>query len=373
MQQNDPIANSIYSPVSLYNILASVYFGTGKTSKTRKELQEKFNFKKDFNVKKYSKKLGAMTRHNALDTFNSYIFHKNNVQVAYARDLRSLNFKDKPLKTFVGQEKMINGIIEKDTNNMIKDMFAPGSFTGQTSLVLLNTILFKGVWDENFGKFRKYSESNNIWISGTEENAPGPFVAEFMKSEKRKLLVYEHERTLYLSLRFEGEKKSPVFMTIAMPKAGSENKAHEINFNDMKWKAFEKKEATLIFPKFEIESELDLIDFMTKQGASRLFSEKTADLDRMFGKNSGNYVGEFKQKASIKVNEKGAEAAAATGMGIQMRMEKKQKNFKVVRPFKFFIHSLKSEEDIQLAKNRRDTVGMKQGGSLFFSGVVNCP
>ena len=46
-----------------------------------------------------------MTRHNALDTFNSYLFHKNTVKSEYARDLRNLNFKDKPVKTFVGNEK----------------------------------------------------------------------------------------------------------------------------------------------------------------------------------------------------------------------------------------------------------------------------
>ena len=162
-------------------------------------------------------------------------------------------------------------------------------------------------------------------------------------------------------------------MTIAMPKAGSKNKAHEINFNDMKWKAFRKIEATLILPKFEIESELDLIDFMTKEGSTRLFSEKTADLDRMFRKNSGNYVGEFKQKASIKVDEEGAKAAAATGAMVEMRMVVRQREYHVKRPFKFFIHSLKTDEEMRLAKNSRDAVGAEQGGALFFSGVVNCP
>ena len=76
----------------------------------------------------------------------------------------------------------------------------------------------------------------------------------------------------------------------------------------------------------------------------------------------------------IKVHEEGAEAAAATFVGFTMKsMAPTPRTYEIKRPFKFFIHSLKSEEDIQLAKNRRDTVGMKQGGSLFFSGVVNCP
>ena len=38
-------------------------------------------------------------------------------------------------------------MVEKDTDGMINDMFVPGSFDEQTSMVLLNTILFKGAWD----------------------------------------------------------------------------------------------------------------------------------------------------------------------------------------------------------------------------------
>jgi len=371
MQQNDPIANTIYSPVSLYNILASVYFGTGENSETRTELQEKFNFKESFSPAKYSKKLGEMTKNDALDTFNSYIFHKNNVLPEYAAELASLNFKDKPLETFVGQEDMINGIIEKDTDDMIKNMFAPGSFDSQTSLVLLNTILFKGIWDGRFGKFDPdHTEKKKIWIMGTEKNSPGPFKAQFMKSKKRKMKIYEMDRTLHISMRFEGE----VWMTIIMPKANSEKKAHEINFNEVKWESFSRKEATLVLPKFEIESDLDLVEFMKSQGSSRLFSSETADLDRMFGKNSGNYVGKFKQKASIKVHEEGAEAAAATFVGFTMKsMAPTPRTYEIKRPFKFFIHSLKSDEEIKLAKGRGDKLGENQSGALFFSGVVNCP
>ena len=371
---SDPNVNSIYSPVSLYNILASVYFGTGETSETRKELQEKFNFKKKFNVKKYSKQLDAMTRHNALDNFNSYIFHKNNVKSQYARDVRFLNFKDKPLKTFIGKEKTINGIVKKDTDGMIKNMFAPDSFDEQTSMVLLNTILFKGAWDETLGIFNAGVKKRD-WMSGTEEGASGPFVAEFMKSRNRELLYQWDDGTQFISLKFKSEKKrpakigsvvstikkSPVYMTIAMPTSFSKNKAYEINFNDVKWRKFHQiRNAELIFPKFEIDSELNLIDFMTEQNATRLFSGKTADLDRMFGKNSGNYVADFRQKASIKVDEKGVKAAAATGSRTVVKMMPPQ--FKINMPFKFFIHNLNPQ-----SRDRHP------GGSLFFSGVVNCP
>merc|ERR1712110_1368456 len=110
---------------------------------------------------------------------------------------------------------------------------------------------------------------------------------------------------------------------------------------------------------------------MKSKNASRLFSDQTADLDRMFGKNSGNYVGKFKQKATIKVHEKGAEAAAATVMEFMAKSGptyKRTYDFK--RPFKFFIHSLKSEKSMKAAAKRGHVHGATQSGHLYFSGVV---
>merc|ERR1711884_728649 len=59
-------SNSIYSPVSIYNILAGIYFGTSENSETRLELQEKFNFKQKFNATNYASKLSKMTKSQVL-------------------------------------------------------------------------------------------------------------------------------------------------------------------------------------------------------------------------------------------------------------------------------------------------------------------
>jgi len=374
LARTKPNSNTIYSPVSLYNILASVYFGTGENSKTREELRQHFHFKPEFTTKRYAQRLGDMTRNKALDTFNSYVFHRQNLKPAYHKELKMLNFKSVNYKSFVGKEGEINEIVEKDTNNMIKDMFQPNSFSGNTNLVLLNTILFMGKWDERFGEFSKYdTKVDKNWYMGTDENSLGPFDAEFMKSENRKLKVYSKDRINFISLRFEGEFDKPTWMTIVMPKAGATIKPHEIDFNKIEWDLFERRTANLILPKFEIENELNLVEFMKDKGAARLFSDETADLDRMFGPKSGVFVGKFKQKATIKVHEKGAEAAAATAIEFVMKsMPREPRTYDVKRPFKFFIHSLKSDKDIE-SKKDDDIHGKEQNGNLFFSGVVNCP
>jgi serine protease inhibitor len=74
------------------------------------------------------------------------------------------------MKSFTGKEKKLNKMVEKDTNKMIKNMFPPGSFDEMTSMVLLNTILFKGKWDESRGEFKKSdTKIAKNWYTGTKK------------------------------------------------------------------------------------------------------------------------------------------------------------------------------------------------------------
>merc|ERR1712178_207524 len=87
LSQSAPKTNTIHSPASIFNILSAAYFGTNAKSETRRELQKKFGFKDDCaadgEVDNYAQKLGYMTRTNALETFNSYIFHKKSLNPAF--------------------------------------------------------------------------------------------------------------------------------------------------------------------------------------------------------------------------------------------------------------------------------------------------
>merc|ERR1719500_200301 len=69
LARTKPNKNSVYSPISLYNVLASVYFGTGKDSETRKELQQHFNFKPEFSPQNYAKKTG---RYDTIESFENF-------------------------------------------------------------------------------------------------------------------------------------------------------------------------------------------------------------------------------------------------------------------------------------------------------------
>jgi serine protease inhibitor len=67
-------------------------------------------------------------------------------------------------------------------------------------------------------------------------------------------------------------------------------------------------------PKFEVESEYDLNDVIMSLGVKLPFDSLNGDLSRMNPNAKKLYVESTRQKARIKTNEKGTEAAAITEM-----------------------------------------------------------
>jgi len=355
LAKTKPNQNTIYSPASLYNVLASVYFGTGENSATRKELQTVFNFDSEFQANQYAKVLGSMTQNKILENFNSYVFHKDNLNEDYKNDLKSLKFNDKLFDTFTGKEPIINKIVKDDTDGMIEQMFNTGDFSDLTELVLLNTILFKGMWEE---KFDEDTQTKRQWEFNSTK-----FDAEFMTTRKqRNISVYKDRNGLNLQIAFKKQNsknsrknsKKSAYFTIVMP--NEEKSLNSIKFNNVDLKLFliRNEKAKVVLPKFKIKNEINFVDFMKSVGAERLFNSETADLTRMFQDSEGKYVDQFFQKAAIEVDENGAKAAAATAAVMMVKSAgPRPRNYLVNRPFKYFIH------------DDRET--------LYFSGVVNCP
>ena len=67
-------------------------------------------------------------------------------------------------------------------------------------------------------------------------------------------------------------------------------------------------------PRFEINTDIDLIPIMQKLGMTKAF---TPDADFRNFCNEPTFISLMKQSAHIKVNEEGTEAAAVTTGGVQ--------------------------------------------------------
>ena len=109
--------------------------------------------------------------------------------------------------------------------------------------------------------------------------------------------------------------------------------------------------ATILIPKFEVETEYKMKRTFTEMGINHLFSPNKANLSGI-SKQGQLYVDEIYYKAFLKVDEDGTEAAAASGSVINM--VSKIKLFNANHPFM-----------IKIVENKH--------GNVVFEGLIADP
>jgi serpin B len=97
-----------------------------------------------------------------------------------------------------------------------------------------------------------------------------------------------------------------------------------------------KQEVDVYLPKFEFDTDYQLNNYLQSLGMTRSFGGD-ADFSGMNGDRS-LFIGKVVHSAYIKVDEKGTEAAAATGVVMELTsMPEEKKQFKADHPFIFII------------------------------------
>lgn len=242
--------------------------------------------------------------------------------------------------------KIINQWVEDQTKDKIKDLLKPSSIDANTRLVLINAIYFKGDWANPFPAKATKSEPFQV---ATNQKVKVPLM---MKSGH--FLYGENPDAQIVELPYVGLDLS---MVVVLPRrvdglAALEKKLTAQQFAT--WtKALQSKEVDLWLPKFRMTTEFSLGDPLEHMGMKDAFSMKTADFSGMTGKRD-LFIGAVVHKAFVEVNEKGTEAAAATGVIVEQAAEIPQSvTFRADHPFLFAIRDNKS------------------GGLLFLGRVVN--
>uniref|UniRef100_A0A1B6GHB0 Serpin domain-containing protein n=1 Tax=Cuerna arida TaxID=1464854 RepID=A0A1B6GHB0_9HEMI len=226
----------------------------------------------------------------------------------------------------------INSWVEEQTNKKITNLLAPGILSSDTRLVLVNAIHFKANWSKQFQE--KDTKEQPFHISKTK-NVP----VQMMNIKKKFGFVHDEELgAKILELEYEGNQFR---MLVILPDeidglATLEAKLETVNLSD-KIKYMQHPTVTVALPKFKMEETMDLNDILKSMGVETMFSQK-ADFSGI--SNVPLVVSKVVQKAFVEVNEKGTEAAAATGMEIRVRsMPRPPKEFLADHPFVFIIMS----------------------------------
>jgi serpin B len=231
----------------------------------------------------------------------------------------------------------INAWVEEQTKDKITNLISAEALGPLTRLVLTNAIYFKGKWVHPF------------WENGTMRgsfNLPGGSSRQALMMNIHETLGYADSNDLQiLDLEYVGKDLS---MTILLPRQtdGITRLEGSLTCKDLSgWlSSIRRVEVKARVPRFKATSSLSLIPALKSLGMIDAFSFPAADFSGMT--NEPNvYVSEAVHKAYVDMNEKGTEAAAATGVAgetVSRGDEPKYRTFIADHPFIYLIRERQS-------------------------------
>jgi serine protease inhibitor len=362
-KSGEPNANALLSPYSVQSALAMAY--AGADGATREEMRKVLHFPKDdaevhrsFAALRKAledvvqdsatnaarMKQGGATNDPITLTVANRLFGQAGydfrapflalVKESYAAPFEPLDFVTDP----AGAAKHINGWVEEQTRQRIRDLIPAGALDKLTRLVLVNAIYLKAPWAEPFQ---------------TSATRPGPFRVNGGKSVDVSMMTQRHELSYakgdgfsVLQLPYDGHQLS---LLVLLPDKADGLAALEAKLTPgvlaghaVKW---ETRDVTLYLPRFKLEPPmLPLGNELRALGMKSAFDQprRSANFDRIAPRREDDYlyISEVFHKTFLELDEKGTEAAAATAvhlMTASIHEPAKPVEVRVDHPFLFAV------------------------------------
>ncbi|MDR2154142.1 MAG: serpin family protein [Burkholderiaceae bacterium] len=197
----------------------------------------------------------------------------------------------------------INDWVAGETKDKIRDILPNGSITTDTRAVLVNAVYFKADWSSPF--------SVEATVAGTFHGPNGDTDAQMMHTTD-KFAYGAGSGWRAVRLPYDGGLTFTAILPDDLAAFESSLDATRLAGIDG---ALQPTRVDLTMPKFKIEdASFSATDALKTLGVKALFDEKNADLSGIANpKPRKLFVGNILHKAFIDVDEKGTEAAAATG------------------------------------------------------------
>ena len=336
---SQPNTNMISSPYSLSSLLALSAMGAG--GDTRSALMHALHLTNLYGVSEALDKIndswlstGTASFANALWGAKKLTYNESFLMAMRQSKYNHFFTLDYAKNPEIARQA-INTWVEKNTQNVIKDLIPVNFLTNDTRLVLVNAIYFKGLWQWPFDSSLTKPGPFTL-MNGTTINVP-------MMHLQQHFVYSENDSLRMLQLPYEKEK---LMMAILLPKNSLlevQKKLKGPLFVDLLSQA-RREDVILSMPKFKVESTFDsLKETLQGMGLATVFDKK-ADFSHMV--KEPIWFSEAVQKAVIEVDEKGTVAAAASGMvgvtAVAPSEPPKPIEFVVDRPFIFVIFDVQS-------------------------------
>lgn len=202
---------------------------------------------------------------------------------------------------------LMNKWVAKETENKISELFPRGSVTANTRFVIANAVYFLGNWKSPFDVKATTPKAFFVGGGATSKNTP-------TMQKTARFAFAEEEDVLLASLPYEGDEMA---MVVALPKAknGLGALIDRLDGDVLgKWHdALGKgsRELALELPKFELSAGGSIKPNLEALGVKQAFTD-SADFSGIGDAKLS--ISDVFHKTYIRVDEKGTEAAAATGV-----------------------------------------------------------
>ena len=330
--------NILFSPYSISTALSMTY--EGARGETAEEMEAVFGFLEDPSerlpsVARIYNTLNEEGRDYALHTVNAlwiqrdYPVQEDYIDAIvsyYGGDVNALDFVAEPDESRV----TINDWVEERTNDRIKDLFPSGSIDADVRLVLTNAIYFKGDWLYEFDEEATNEEEFHV--------TPTTSVEVDMMSLRDDFNYAETDELQLLELPYTGEDVS---MLILLPKRGHMGDVEaQLSAERLgEWVDMMEGAAVNVYlPRFTFETKYFMMEDLAEMGMPTAFTD-AADFSGMTG-NRELFIDKVIHQAYIEVNEKGTEAAAATGVSMRLSAAMPGEVFRADHPFIFLIRDM---------------------------------
>jgi serpin B len=337
----DEPKNTMISPMSVSLALAMVYNGTEGDTKTQMEqMLHKAGMTSDDINQSYKDLVAALISHDPKVelSISNAIFYRNTFPVKdafkttnqkfYNAEVSGLDFT----KTAETLNK-VNGWVNTKTKGKIDKIIE--EVKAEDVMYLLNAIYFNGEWKYRFDTKetadRSFTKEDNTVVQVPTMKIEKPF--NYFNHTDFQLLEMPYGSGKYSMLIFlpQTGKKTDNVISLLNPE----------NVNDWISKLSEQKKEVFL-PKFEFKFDNSLKDELAALGMTDAFNDAKANLSGISDA-AKLVISEVMHKTYIKVDERGTEAAAVTGITVGVTSMPVDNSFRVDHPFVFAIR----EKDTQ--------------------------
>ncbi len=224
-----------------------------------------------------------------------------------------------------GSRQTINGWVEDQTNDKIKELLPQGVIQPSTKLVLTNAIYFSAAWQEPFKASN--TQDRPFQVAG----APVQVSTLYQTADMN---YGEGTGWKAVEIPYDGGDLS---MTVVVPDdlTTFEQQLTGATFTTI-GTAVTHHTVQLYLPKFTFDAPLALRPILEELGMTDAFEDTLADFSAIDGKRD-LVITDVLHKGFVGIDENGTEAAAATAVVIGPTSVPEQATMVVDRPFLFFI------------------------------------